>query len=445
MKHYGFIAPKIITDGEKPHYVLGALPKEALVLDRKWKPYLPDFELQNRFSLETYNCTSFGTIRAILTLIARKYGVFLNFSDRDLGIKAGTKPPGNDPHIVAEAARKQGLIKEATLPWTPDIDTIEEYYSYGTPEKAKECEAESKLFEYDIRHEWLWSDHTLPVEEKRERILESLTYSPVCVSVYAWRKRKGIYFKAEGDIDNHWVTIVGVNKDGTYIIADQYEPFLKNAAQDYDFAFAKRFSVEKREVADARIPLIQYALSLAYKILAIFKPRLGGALPFNLFPLQAALESLRKSLISLKKKLMEPSNAEKIYQAAKDALGTEASPRDIAPDELGCAETADEIVKRATGKYVNGTTKTVTISTAEMYKILSRNPEWEEIYLPEKGALIISPTVGKNVGHVGICGIYGIMSNNSPTGTFEQNFTYDGWDRYYRVRKKLEIHYFRRK
>ena len=70
--NYGFVRPKI----EGKHYVLGgvfSLPKSVLQADGQWDKWLPDREFQNMNGVEVYNCTSFGTLNCIETLVKKLY------------------------------------------------------------------------------------------------------------------------------------------------------------------------------------------------------------------------------------------------------------------------------------------------------------------------------------------------------------------------------------
>src|SRR3990167_10011975 len=125
-KNYGFLIPTF-----KPtDYILGAgkIPEEILQEDANWLQFLPLFEIQKK-GTETYNCTAYGSTSALEILFKRKYEEEKNYSDRALGIVAGTVPPGNDPNTVAQAIRDNGLINEELLPFSDDIISVEKYYS----------------------------------------------------------------------------------------------------------------------------------------------------------------------------------------------------------------------------------------------------------------------------------------------------------------------------
>lgn len=134
----------------------------------------------------------------------------------------------------------------------------------------------------------------------------------------------------------------------------------------------------------------------------------------------------------------------KIFTTAKQWIGMDASPKDVAPDELGCAETVTAILNYA------GFQTPVIVSTAKLYEYLSTKVEWMRVYTPIEGDIVISPTGmgGKNGiknGHVGVVGTGGvIMSNASATGTFEPNYTINSWTNRYSIKGGYPIFYFRR-
>lgn len=126
---------------------------------------------------------------------------------------------------------------------------------------------------------------------------------------------------------------------------------------------------------------------------------------------------------------------QRLYDVAKASLGHDASPRDVANDELACMESVDEIHKKARGFYINGTKDKVTLSTDVAYLILRTSPYFVQVFEYEKGCIILSPTNHGNGeldhGHIGITAKYGILSNDSNTGLFKENYTLKTWsDRY---------------
>ena len=124
--------------------------------------------------------------------------------------------------------------------------------------------------------------------------------------------------------------------------------------------------------------------------------------------------------------------------STRDAPGTDNG-------NLACAFAVNEIVKRALGKPVGG-----GLSTANMFVVLQN----KDLLLKEDqvtaGSIVISPTNGKNVGHVGIVGEVAakfadtpIFSNSSARAAFLQNFTVASWKARYKTRKGLPVAFFR--
>jgi hypothetical protein len=130
-----------------------------------------------------------------------------------------------------------------------------------------------------------------------------------------------------------------------------------------------------------------------------------------------------------------------LLAAAKAALGTDASPNDLAPDELGCAETVSTLI----GQVLPGFP--VITGTWTLWQRLLSDDRFVLVMTPEPGDIVISPTGtgnGRMSGHVGIVGEYGrIMSNDSRDGTFDQNYDLETWRQRYGINGGFPIHYYR--
>ena len=237
---HGFIEPEI----QEEDYILGdgMLVGEILQSNGQWDDYLPDTEIQHQWGLETSNCTSYATLNAIEILLKRKYGGVHNYSERGLGIVAGTYPPGNDPHKVAEAVRKNGIIPDEVLPFSSNTDTLEEYYSPSPLTDSFVQRAKEWLFWYDFKHDYVFTKGEAS-DVKRKKIMEALKYSPLGVSVYAWAEENGLYTKLGND--NHWTVLYGYKLGEYWKIYDSYDSTLKKLEWNYDFGIAKRYSIIK--------------------------------------------------------------------------------------------------------------------------------------------------------------------------------------------------------
>lgn len=242
MRNTGFLIPTI----ESKHYIMGAgnVPFKVLQKDGDWTPSLPVGEPQSRENLETDNCTGFGSAKQICEYMRVAFELDFNPSERWIGIVANTRPPGNDPQSVYEAIRKNGLIPEEMLPFSDDIKTVDDYYSFkGGDEAACHAAAKKWTSEYNFMHEWVFDPAAnLSAEDRLHNMRVALKYSPLAVAVYAWiADERNIYVKLGPE--NHWTNIYKI--DDFLNIMDSYEPYLKKT--DQVVVFCKRISIERRK------------------------------------------------------------------------------------------------------------------------------------------------------------------------------------------------------
>jgi hypothetical protein len=113
--------------------------------------------------------------------------------------------------------------------------------------------------------------------------------------------------------------------------------------------------------------------------------------------------------------------------------------------KLACAAAVNKIVELATGQAIGG-----GLSTAEMYKSLQSNSRFQlvpgGVSAAQPGDIIISPTIGKNTGHVGIVATTGagtIISNSSTYKVVKDSHTASSWDNYYGSKKGLQTYIYR--
>lgn len=149
--------------------------------------------------------------------------------------------------------------------------------------------------------------------------------------------------------------------------------------------------------------------------------------------------------LDMSKSLKSEASRFKLYGYALQFLGSDASPKDDAPDEVGCADTASYIIIGALGPVIKH-----TLSTANLFKQLDASKNFQRVKTFLPGCIIISPTVsGKQPGkltngHVGFVGEDNeILSNSSATGLLTQNFTVDSWVARYRTIGKYPIYIFK--
>lgn len=271
-EYKGFIAPEITPD----QYIFGAgnVGLQVVQEDGNWGPLLPIEEVQNIRDIETYNCTAFGTTNAVELLLYKLTGKRLNYSDRWVGIIAGTQAPGNDPHKVAEAIRKYGLIPEEMLPFADDIKTIDEYYSFkGADKEACYRAGREWLATYEFKHEWTFTPGQ-PILEQLNNMKLALKGSPQCVAVYAWAStEKDVYYK--NGQENHWTTIYNI--EDYMKVFDSYKPFKKDL--EHNLLYCKRYSITLKTAEDpVKIGIMQQLVNALMKLVGLYKEQVD-ALP----------------------------------------------------------------------------------------------------------------------------------------------------------------------
>ena len=277
MKNYGYIKPVISpTD-----YVLGAspLPKKILQPDGQWVKYLPEWEPQSK-DFDSYNCTAYNTLACFEALFERIFDEESDFSDRFTGIKAGTKPPGNDPLTIGLSMHKSGVIPETMLPFSKDLKDVEEYYSYKGSDETT-CTNKGKEYEtsYDLGYE------IVPTNPKA--FMVALQFSPLGVAVKPWWKEGEFYKSDPQDNDIHWTCLAGYKEGEYWLINDSYladgTPF-KKLAWDYPFGFALRFSVTVKEEVKKKLSLWQNILKDLKRLLELWFPPLAPVVPAPVEP-----------------------------------------------------------------------------------------------------------------------------------------------------------------
>lgn len=159
---------------------------------------------------------------------------------------------------------------------------------------------------------------------------------------------------------------------------------------------------------------------------------------------RAALISLLTGLLNAYNEMIKIIMATKtklqsLHDAAKGVIGQDASPSDLAPDELGCAESVSNIVRKVLPDFP------IITGTWTLEQKLKTDKRFTRVLTPSKGTIVISATGtgnGKIAGHVGIFGDGVIMSNDSATGKFMPNFTLEGWTKRYKGIGGFPINYY---
>lgn len=111
---------------------------------------------------------------------------------------------------------------------------------------------------------------------------------------------------------------------------------------------------------------------------------------------------------------------------------------------LACCWAVRRLVHKILGRWITRSDATA-IFDVELQQCYGST--WQEADVAA-GGIIISPTQGSNIGHVGLLGPGGtggsrkIYSNSSGAAQWKQNFTLDSWIARYRVQKHLKVRFY---
>lgn len=150
-----------------------------------------------------------------------------------------------------------------------------------------------------------------------------------------------------------------------------------------------------------------------------------------------------KSLEDFEEYLWAIPKVNNLLSLAKSKVGEDASPNDMAPDGLGCAESVSTLISH----LINFP---IILSTKVLYETLKSDSRFERTLKLDAGNIIISPTGYGNGnlahGHVGIIGENEIIySNDSATGNWLANYTITSWVNRYRKIGGFPIFVFKMK
>lgn len=140
-----------------------------------------------------------------------------------------------------------------------------------------------------------------------------------------------------------------------------------------------------------------------------------------------------------------------LLEIVESKIGTDASPKDNAPDRLGCAETVSTILAEYLIQF--GVAFPVITGTNKLEeKIISLKGVFEKVTEPQAEDIVLCAT-GTNShpdlvpnGHTGFyLNANDIASNSSLTGNLEQNYTREEWRKLFYYYGGYPIHLYRLK
>ncbi len=206
---------------------------EPLEPDGQWKT--PIYECQRNVYFDTMGCVTFATLNAIETIMMRRFGVEVNYSDRYIAKLSGTGRNGNWASNVVNEILRSGLVEEKV--WAFDkfnFKTWEQYYA----DIPWDVIGTGKLWnnKYDFKHEWL------PTTDDQV-IMDALIYSPLTVAVHAWDAPVGGIYQRSTGRKNHYVLLTGFQETEYWKIFDHYDNCYKKLAWDFDFGEKMKFDI----------------------------------------------------------------------------------------------------------------------------------------------------------------------------------------------------------
>lgn len=139
------------------------------------------------------------------------------------------------------------------------------------------------------------------------------------------------------------------------------------------------------------------------------------------------------------------TNSQKFYNTALASLHKDMSPNDLAPDSLACMESVDGVYTATFGEHL--LSMPARLSTQAAYEAMLRDPRLEAIIDPIPGDIVISPTghstKGAQHGHTGCWGKNDVLSNDSNTGLWSDNYTHEAWYSVFNKTLGFPVYFFR--
>src|SRR3990167_7684665 len=443
IKNYGFSEDLIEIEPEA--YILGVnskLPNIVYRPDGQWPTVLYEPQAEN---FESWGCTVWGAQNQAEMFEKEVFGIEPNYDERFTYLNAGVKEGGANPQQAYESVRLQGVIDNEPIP-----ETFERFLdrAYLTKDRINRGQNWRRT-EKDYLHDYL-------PDTTKQTIKANLIFSPIGLSVTAWMTDEDGFYIDGGQRNTHWCVSYGyvreqdaetseklnalaeefhvkpealkkmVNEGKIVLkVLDSYDHSKKLLHPDHRIFIAKRIHVRKREKGEDTFTEAMW-LEKIWEVIKKIQKILG--IPTGNEP--APVPAL--------------SNREKLYEVSKASISKEMSPNDIAPDELACVESLNEVYKKAFGTVISmGLAYT---STAALLGVLASDGRFKGVHEPLFGDIIISPTGAGNGtirGHCGVIGKSWIMSNDSRTGKWEPNYTLAQWTGFFNGKGELPVHFFR--
>ncbi|CAM5761832.1 hypothetical protein LMIY3S_00270 [Labrys miyagiensis] len=139
-----------------------------------------------------------------------------------------------------------------------------------------------------------------------------------------------------------------------------------------------------------------------------------------------------------------PTDHSKVYNAARAAVDHFSSANGPDHGNLACVWAVRHIVYDTLNRWITQTDGTAVFAP-ELKQCFGESQDENSV---PAGGIIISPTTGNSIGHIGLLGPSTgdgnrlIYSNSSSAAVWKQNFTLNAWKSRYVDRKRLKMLYF---
>jgi hypothetical protein len=412
-KRYGFKEPVHSAQDFRVGGLI-SLPKIVRNPSGDWTNFLPTFERQHGSGWDSYSCTVYGALNAYEALIKLLENVEYNFSERYNANLIEIEPPGADPKEAAQSIHKDGVVLQVDLPF---VDNEKEFKSPRPMTEEFKAIGRTWLGKYDFQYEFVFENNSNRTT-KLELMKEYLKYGTLCVSVEAWTQNdKGEYIST-GRGNNHWVMLVKIDEQNRPVIFDSYENDIKTLSANHDIRYCMRYHLTTLKEVGER-------LSLAAKMVALLNDLL------NLFKKKKEIEPPQPLPVK------EPTMQEKFLKVCLDALDEEVTPKDEVPDNVACAQTLSTLLKKVLPDFP------IIASTKDLDAKLYMDKRFKRITEPKRGCIVISPRTQSTNGHTGtFITSERIASNDSKTGKWVGNYSWQGWIKEFRDRRGLKIYLY---
>ncbi len=392
-------------------------------------------ELQKQRGVESSACAIESQQHVIATILEAQYDIpDSNFASRYNFIFSNPSEDGTNPLVVADSFRKDGLIPDGMMPFDETIKNWQDFVSWkGVNEKLCRIAGKNWRLMWEPKYDIVFQRYE-NTEIKYKKLREALKYSPIVLSVRAWTSKDGIYVKPPGLKDQHLVECVYLDEENRPWIRDTYEPYSKILEPYYESDFAMRYTLVKIDRPEKEKQQLNFIDKLIELLGKLFK---SGVKENDQISPKSTLNSPQ---IDLKQPLDE-SNSEKLYKVAIASVGKDVTPNDEIIDDVACVTNVCYFLRQVVADLPN------LAYTPYFLDYLKKDNRFELTNEVSPGHIILSATGTGNGtirGHTGIISKNEkIMSGNSTTGRWEENFTLSSWDKRYRVGGGMKTWIFR--